>query len=73
MFFMFLINIYVKFRVNNILFTIRSINLIIYIILNYKNLKFKYTICGARDLMTQPTPCPCQGGDMPRTNDQRPG
>ena len=43
MFFIFLINIYVKFRVNKILFTIRFINLILYIILDYKNLKFKYT------------------------------
>ena len=43
MFFIFLINIYFKFLVNKILFTIQSINLILYIILDYKNLKFKYT------------------------------
>ena len=34
----------VKFDVNHILFTIRSIKLFLYIILDYKNSKFKYWI-----------------------------
>ena len=34
----------VKFDMNHILFTIQSIKLFIYIILDYKNSKFKYWI-----------------------------
>ena len=34
----------VKFRVNRMLFTIPCINLFLYIILDYKNLKFKHLI-----------------------------
>ena len=33
---------HVKFHVNQMLFTIRSINLFLYIILDYKNSKFKH-------------------------------
>ena len=44
MFFMFLT--YIKFCINWLLFIIRSINLFLYIILDYKNLKFKYLING---------------------------
>ena len=35
---------HVKFHVNQMLFTIRSINLFLYIILDYKNSKFKHWI-----------------------------
>ena len=38
------INIHVKFHSNRILFTIRLINLFLYILLDYKILKFKYLI-----------------------------
>ena len=38
------LNILAKFCVNQMLFTIRSINLFLCIILDYKNLKFKYLI-----------------------------
>ena len=46
---LYVLNTYVKFHVNNILFTILSTNLFyiyiyIYIILDYKNLKFKHLI-----------------------------
>ena len=41
---LYILNTHVKFRVNWMLFTISSINLFLYIILNYKNLKFKYLI-----------------------------
>ena len=40
----FCINIHVKFHSNRMLFTIRSINLFLYILLDYKILKFKYLI-----------------------------
>ena len=41
---LYILNTHVKFCVNWMLFTISSINLFLYIILNYKNLKFKYLI-----------------------------
>ena len=41
---LYILNTHVKFLVNWMLFTISSINLFLYIILNYKNLKFKYLI-----------------------------
>ena len=41
---LYILNTHVKIRVNWMLFTISSINLFLYIILNYKNLKFKYLI-----------------------------
>ena len=37
-------NMHIKFHINQILFTIRSINLFLCIILDYKNLKFKHLI-----------------------------
>jgi len=36
--------IHIKFCVNRKLFNIQSINLFLYLTLNYKNLKFKYLI-----------------------------
>jgi len=41
---LYVLNIYVKFYLNRILFTIQSRNLFLCIILNHKNLKFQYLI-----------------------------
>ena len=41
---LYILNTHIKFHVNWILFTIRFINLFLCIILDYKNLKFKYLI-----------------------------
>ena len=42
--FLYVLNTHVKFSTNWILFTIRSINLFLCIILDYKKLKFKHLI-----------------------------
>ena len=41
---LYVFNTHVKFRDNRMLFIIQSINLFLFIILEYKNLKFKYLI-----------------------------
>ena len=41
---LYIINTYIKFYVNQVLFTIRFINFFLCIILYYINLKFKYLI-----------------------------
>ena len=40
----YVLNINVKFRSNRMIFTIRVVNLFLCIILDHKNLKFKYLI-----------------------------
>ena len=41
---LYILIMHIKFCINRKLFTIQSINLFLYITLNYKNLKFKYLI-----------------------------
>ena len=38
------LNIHIKFNINKILFNIQSINLFLFVIFYYKNLKLKYVI-----------------------------
>ena len=43
---LYILNMHVQFYANRMLFIIWSINLFLYIVLDYKNLKFKYLIDG---------------------------